>query len=323
MKDEIFFTFFTDAHFSARPPGRRVGDYQASLMNKLKFIREWTNTKGGSCLFGGDLLHIKTPGSFCNTKSLLRELIEELSSFKDGKLYGVVGNHDVQYDRLDTLKDQPLGVLEAAGVFEILNTNRFHLGNIDVEVVGFHTGEELDVLQKILDTPKRDEGITYRIGVAHAMARPGGVQDHFGHPVIGYDLLEDIDFDVFLWGHDHSRVEPTEVGSCTHFHPGSMARAALSKEETDRPVTVLGLRFTEDGWGFREVEIPVEPLKIAFRTADKDISKIQDGTEVQGFLQEVKDSIGTIETQDPLRIIEELCGVDEKLKALVMELAEL
>jgi hypothetical protein len=192
-----------------------------------------------------------------------------------------------------------------------------------VEILGFDTGNELDVLDKILKTPKRDDGVDYRIGMAHAMARPGGVQEMHGHPIIGYDLLEDIDFDCFLWGHDHSRVEPTEVGICTHFHPGSLSRAALSQDEVDRKVTVLGLKFTEDGWGFKEREVPTTPLEAAFRVADKKIQKANESTEVQGFVSEMSDSIGSIEVSDPRAVIEGLCGDDTKLKELILDVCEL
>jgi len=214
-------------------------------------------------------------------------------------------------------------VLAAAEAFEILwEPKIFEEAGVRVEVVPFHTGPELDVLDRILRTPPRAKGVDYRIGIAHAMARPGGVQEMHGQAIIGYDLLEDIDFDVFLWGHDHSRVEPKEVGACTHFHPGSMARAALSGDEVDRPVTLLGLKFTSEGWGFKETEIPVQPTEVVFRTADKGVEKASEGSEIKGFLQGMQESIGSIEIADPLKILDELCKEDPKLKALVLELCE-
>jgi predicted phosphodiesterase len=325
--DGLFFTYMTDIHLSALPPGRRVGNYRKSILNKIRFIQEWNNRLGGVCLCGGDFFHIKKPLSRANPKGLINDAIDILSGFNTGKILGVVGNHDVEYDRMDTLDNQPLGVLAHAGVYEILSEPTLFedKNGLTVEVVPFHSDEDIQVLQNILEMDKalrKTKRPDYRIGIAHAMARPGGAQAMHGQPIIGYNLLEDIDFDAFLWGHDHSRVEPTEVGICTHFHPGSLSRAALSHDEVEQPIMALGLQFSSEGWGFKEREIPVEALEVAFRTGDKAVQKADESTDYKAFIQDVTSSIGELEVSDPIEIIRSLCAEDPKLESLVMEVCE-
>lgn len=322
--DDLFLSFITDIHLSDRAPGRRMDDYRTAIINKIKVAQEWTNRMGGVCLCGGDVFHIKNPSSLSNSNELINEAIDVFGGFNTGKVYGIVGNHDIQYDRFDTLDNQPLGVLIHAGVYDAMPYQMIvrSKSGLMVEVCGFWYEDELSLLEK-LNSGRPKRLCDYRIGMAHAMARPGGVQEMHGHPIIGYDLLEGIDFDCFLWGHDHSRVEPTEVGNCTHFHPGSLSRAALSQDEVDRPVTILGLKFTEEGWGFKEREVPTTPLDAAFRTADKKVNRVGDSSEVQGFIQGMSSSIGSIEVSDPRAVIEELCGKDQKLLDICMEVCEL
>jgi DNA repair exonuclease SbcCD nuclease subunit len=321
----LFFTYMTDMHLSAIPPGRRTGDYRGAILKKIETIQEWTNRLNGVCLCGGDVFHIKKPMSKANPKGLITEVIDLFGGFNTGKVWGVVGNHDIEFDRHDTLNNQPLGVLCHAGVYEPIRASEFFTDRdgLVVEVVGFDYADDMTMLDEILAYPPRSEGVDYRIGIAHAMARPGGAQNMFGSPIIGYDLLEDIDFDVFLWGHDHSRVEPTEVGICTHFHPGSLARAALAQDEVERPIMALGLKFDKAGWGFKERELTVEPLEIAFRTGDKKVLEANKGTEYKAFISQVTTDIGEINVSDPIEIIKELCGDDQELVDLIMQVCDM
>jgi predicted phosphodiesterase len=319
------FAFITDLHLSAHPPGRRVDDYETAIINKLATVREWTQNRNSICLCGGDVLHIKSPFSKANSNRMLNRVIDLFKGFNTGKVYGIVGNHDIQFDRHDTFDHQPLGILAHAGAYEVLEGSTIFEdpNGLRVEVVPFHYEDDMVLLQRILNTPKRANGVDYRIGMAHAMARPGGAQSHFGNPIIGYDLLEDIDFDVFLWGHDHSHVEDTEVGKCLHIHPGSLARAALASDEVDRDIYAVGLRFVDsESWGILKKPLPTAPLEVAFRVADKDIVKASETTEVKGFVKELGARLGSIATIDAIEVIEELCGTDIPLKDTVTELCE-
>jgi DNA repair exonuclease SbcCD nuclease subunit len=323
--EQAEFVFVTDLHLSALAPGRRVDDYEEALFVKLKAVQDWAHRRGAICLCGGDVFHIKSPLSKGNSNLMINRAIDLFGGFPSGKVYGIVGNHDIQFDRHDTLDQQPLGILVHAGVYDILQDSVIFkdVNGLQVEVVGFHYEEEMALLQRILGTPSRPEGVDYRIGIAHAMARPGGAQSHFGHPIIGYDLLEDVDFDCILWGHDHSFVEDTEVGKCLHVHPGSLARAALSSDETDREVHAVGLKFRDaEEWGLLKKKLPVTPLEIAFRTQDREILKADESTEVQGFVRDMGQRLGTIATVDALAVLEDLTKDDKQLQELVKDLCD-
>jgi hypothetical protein len=76
-----------------------------------------------------------------------------------------------------------------------------------------------------------------------------------------------------LWGHDHSRKETETVGNITHVNLGSMARAAFSYDEKDRPVVATILSFAQDGIRYKEKDIPVKPLEVVFVHADKGVER--------------------------------------------------
>jgi DNA repair exonuclease SbcCD nuclease subunit len=325
---EIFFTFFTDVHLSDRPPGRRMGNYREEILAKLRFMQEWTNSKNGIGLCGGDVFHSKSPISPSNPTNLITETMDILKGFNHGHVWGIVGNHDVQWDRIETLPNQPLGLLQHGGAYEVMNEPTTFLSNtgFSVQIVPFHFGPEVDVLARILDMDaqlKEGPQPNFRIGMAHAMARKGGAQSLFGHPIIGYDLLEGIGFDAFLWGHDHSFIPPTEIGQCLHLHPGSFARAAFSSDEAERDVLALGLRFeSEEAWGVISKKVPSSSLEIAFRTGDIRVRDVEESGEVLEFVRGIGSKLGTIGVVDALKVVEELCSDDPEMNTLIHELCD-
>ena len=146
----------------------------------------------------------------------------------------------------------------------------------------------------------------------------------FGTRTIGYDELKGADFDVLLWGHDHSRHGADEVGLTTHVNLGSLARAAFQYDEADRQPVVAILSFEPGGvFKYGEKAIPVKPLEIAFAAADKGVEDVAKSEEIATFFADMDASVGEIETNDPRNVIKELCKDDQKLESLVLELCDL
>jgi DNA repair exonuclease SbcCD nuclease subunit len=320
----VNFVYSTDWHLSTKPPGRRQDDYMAAIFRKLMFIRDLTLKLKGVSLCGGDVFHVKNPKSPANGFELLIALFRLLREFP---VYGSVGNHDLTYDRMDTLPNQPLGLLIAAGVYHNLNDEPVLFVNEDetikvlVETFPYEHGAE--ALARLLSTGKRPDGITHRIAVVHAYGEPGNGGGMFGE-AIGYNQIKHLDYDFMLWGHDHSRHETIEIGNITHINLGSLARAAYDYDEIDRPVVATVLSFAADGIRYREVEVPTTPLNIAFVTADKAVVDIAKSDELKEFFAVMDEQVGDIESTDPLEVLTALCPDDEpKLLIRVKELCEL
>ena len=141
---------------------------------------------------------------------------------------------------------------------------------------------------------------------------------------IGYNQIKDVDYDFLLWGHDHSRHETVKVGTPTHINLGSLARAAYDYDELDRPVVATILSFSEEGVKYKEKEVPVTPLAIAFKTADKPVVDVVKSDEIKEFFAAMEEQVGGIESTDPREILKTLCPADEpELLEMVNELCEL
>lgn len=327
-KNRVNLVFTTDWHFSDVPPGRRRDDYRQALLDKLTFVRGLTEKMNGAALCGGDVFHIKKPNHNGNSFRLIIELIGALRRFPHECVFGSVGNHDISYDRMDSLPRQPLGLLIEVGAYHNLNresvifTNQDESVKVSVETFPFAGGEE--TIQHIMNAGPRMPGITYRVGIVHAYGHPGDAADMFGTRTIGYNELEDNDFDMLLWGHDHSRHGIDEVGKTTHINLGSMARAAFQYDELDRPVVAAILSFQSDGtWQYGEKPIPVKPIEQVFAAADKGMETVAKSEEITDFFADMDEAVQGIEVSDPRTVIKELCGDDPKLESLILEICDL
>jgi DNA repair exonuclease SbcCD nuclease subunit len=327
-KNRVNLVWTTDWHFTDVPPGRRKDDYSRALLDKLSFVRILCERLNGIALCGGDVFHHKPPRHPGNTLRLIMALYHALRGFPQGKVFGSIGNHDISFDRMDSLPRQPLGLLIEVGAYHDLNREPVIFTNQDesikVSVETFPYAESVETIQNILEIGPRQPGVTKRVGIVHAYGHTGDAGDMFGTRTIGYNELEGNDFDLLLWGHDHSRHGVDEVGKTTHVNLGSMARAAYSFDELDRPVVAAILSFQPDGtWQYGEKAIPVKPLEQVFAAADKGVEVVAQSEEITNFFADMDEAVADIEVSDPRTVIKELCKDDPKLEGVILELCDL
>jgi DNA repair exonuclease SbcCD nuclease subunit len=243
-------------------------------------------------------------------------------------VYGVVGNHDLALgERMDSLSGQPLGLLIAAGAYHNLSDEPVlfvnNIGSFGVQVESFPYDRAEGTLERILAS-RRHPKARYHIGIVHAYGGPGPGSTYFGEKSIGYDEIAGADFDYLLWGHDHSREETQKVGNVTHIRLGSLARAALDTDQTDRPVAVSVLSFSEDEEvKVKEIPVPVKPLEQAFVVADQAVRKVEKSEEMKEFFSKMDEAVEGVETSDPAEALRALCPDDPPLLALAKELCGL
>jgi DNA repair exonuclease SbcCD nuclease subunit len=326
-KGRVNFVWSSDWHLTEVPPARRKDDYRNAILAKIQFIRELVEKINGAALCGGDVFHYKQPRHAGNAIRLIIDLYHALRSFPQKCVYGSVGNHDLSFDRMDSLPHQPLGLLIASGAYHDLNQEPVCFTNADesvrVTVETFPYLANGKALGALLGASPRLPGVTARVGVVHAYGHPGDAGSLFGEPTIGYNQLKDADFDYLLWGHDHSRKETETVGNVTHINLGSLARAAFSYDEVDRPVVATILSFDNDGCRYKEVPIPVKALEVAFQTADKDMDQVAKSPEMEEFFAGMDESMAGLEITDARAVVKELCADEPRLLSLIMELCEL
>ena len=263
-----------------------------------------------------------------------------LQSFPQGRVFGIVGNHDVTGDNMETLPDQPLGTLMQAGAYHDLGYQSvvFEAENgvrVQVDAFDYLPGEEL--LERLrqrgeenraeaeqLDFQSIDRSewpAHYRVAVVHAFNQPGKSGFMFNQDyALGHDDLRDLGYNVFLWGHDHSRKGIFQVEALkgpTHVQLGSLARAALAQDEVDRPVSVPIPSFSKEGMKVVEKEVPVRPLELAFHTADIAVEKVEKREDVAQFLAELDRHAVVVDSENPVEILTTITddpGIIETIK---------
>jgi DNA repair protein SbcD/Mre11 len=180
--------------------------------------------------------------------------------------WSIEGNHDVQFNNLETLDRQPLGVLYAANVFQHLREEVFKDGNVQTRVIGvpYNPTRSLSDLRAIQKKP----GDTYLIAVVHALAGknpPPNVEDFFHEPVFRYeDLVTPDGPDVWMFGHWH-RDQGIEVIGGKHFvNQGALSRGALIRENLERTPKVALIEMTNEGLTVRPQPLIVLPASEVF-----------------------------------------------------------
>lgn len=321
--DDVGFVFDTDYHLSDVPPGRRAKTYSHEVLAKIRHNNKLAHKIGAVRLCGGDVYHVKNPrNAEANSHGLQTRIECEFRQAPLGTIFGVPGNHDLWMDRPDSVPSQPIGAIIASGAFTDLSSESVifenRTGTVRVQVDAYpYLHDDMAALDRILNAPPRAEGVTYRILINHQYGNPGD-QPYMhtkDHPTIGFNRMAECDYDLCLWGHDHSRTETVTVGNCTHVRLGSLSRASLAGDEVDRPVSAAVFRITEKGVKYKEVEVPVQPLKIAFTIGDRGVDKVDESPAVTTFFTAMDSAVAEVETSDPREILYSLCPVEERYVA--------
>jgi calcineurin-like phosphoesterase family protein len=103
-----------DLHLSDRAPSNCTDSYNDDLFTMLWEIVEMAGlNEPDAVVFAGDLFHLKQANR--TSHSTVQRMIEIVQAFTC-PVYLVVGNHDIQHDRVESIHEtQPFGVLLKAG----------------------------------------------------------------------------------------------------------------------------------------------------------------------------------------------------------------
>ena len=322
--------FVTDVHLAAKPIGRRQDTYADEILGKLEWTGQLAAKLRGAVVCGGDLFHVKNPRSDSNPLGFIRRVLTTLQGFPTGCAYGAVGNHDITADNLNSLADQPMGLLMASGAYcdeaVVFESNHGLANAIRVLVKPFNyvNKEDLHVAIQEHSAAVRAEMESfeanqldwdekpwhYVVAVVHAFNKVGRTEMMFGADLaIGHDDLKDTVYNAVLWGHDHARkgiIVPADGHGPTHVQLGSLARAAWASDEIDRPVAAAVLSFDFEGMKIVEKDVPVKPLTLAFHTADIQIDKVERREDVTEFLAGLEAHADAVDSEDPMEILQTL-----------------
>lgn len=287
----LVFLFRTDVHVSDRSPESWKGDYVGEIWSSLKQIGELAAAHGATAVLdGGDFFHVKAPTQ--NSHRLVAQ-VALIHQAYPCPVYCIEGNHDVKYNNLDTLSEQPLGVLYNSRVFRHLRDETFTCDDVKVRVVGvpyspFRTVKELQSIRK-----RGDERL---IAVVHALAGetpPSTVEEFFGEPVFRYEeLIVDGGPDCWMFGHWHQDQGALKIRDRWFVNQGAVSRGALSRENLTRIPQVALIEVRSEGVEVKTVPLSVAPASEVFDLERKQ-QRDEESKSIEQYVERIKVELTT------------------------------
>lgn len=310
--NEISFIHYTDVHLMAGNPPSRIGSYREDILDKLRHIAELSvQHKVDFTVCGGDLFHHKKPAS--TPHSLVVDTTEVLNSTGVPN-YIVPGNHDIQYDNMETIPEQPLGVLIQSGTLRQMKDQVVQKGNLKVKLWSHPFDEQPDL--SVAALTDREDIDTHILGIHIYSAPVGGKL--FSTRVYSYDDLGATGHDVYLLGHyhaDNGAVHSSDYGPHEQLfvNIGSLSRGDYGDENIARQPQCCLVKVTKKGTK-TVVTSQVIPVRCKQASEVFDLEKKEklesQKQETATFVQELQDAASRIEADT---------SVEEDLKELVSE----
>ncbi len=295
----IAFIFRTDVHAADKGPISWKGDYCAEVFESLGQVGDLAQEHDVTAVLdGGDFFHVKAPGR--NSHGLIYDTGRlHNERYKGRRVYSIEGNHDLMGNNLDTIENQPLGVLYVTGVFHHLREEVFEVDGLRVRVVGVPYSPSRD-LAEIQDLRKQP-GDDYMVAVVHALAAedpPAHVEDFFGEPVFRYSsFIFEGGPDVFCFGHWHRDQGIVELEGRHFVNQGALSRGALTKENTERTPKVSLIEFTKEGIKTTAISLRVAPAEEVF-DFDRKERQEKESLVITQFVEQLEADMQIDPTQD-------------------------
>ena len=266
------FGFVIDPHISPSTPVGRFDDYWQTIFNKLAAVIERGEEQGWDALvIAGDIYNAKQM-PYPKQNALIT--LFKQASFP---VYVIIGNHDVYYDRLDTVDDTPLGNLIESGAVQVL-TSAFD--NILTWVSYSPETEKLPAPNLPPTIPS--------ILVCHAYMGPKktGFKANAGG-WLTFPEVEELGYDIVVAGHDHTEypVKTLDNGA-TIFRFGAISRGTSHDHNLFREPQILEIDITDEGWSYDFWVVPHKPSEEVF--AYTDILSKEEEREMHHFIQDLR-----------------------------------
>lgn len=262
-----------DIHLDSQTPSSRLDDYSVTIIDKLHKVFN-------ICIENNIKIVIQL-GDFFNrtsvSQSFLNIVLKTLRKFKENgiDIYGILGNHDLIYDRLDTLDRTAIQTVLLAGLITPLRNLTIDLEPYKVSFVGFHYPEQI-ISKKEYEIQFGTHLGEKSFCVAHQFFNDSRSMNDNITP----EFAKELGYDGYLLGHDHIDYQPvrSKDGGYLLIRPGALSRGTSDIYNLSRGVFVTMLQFTSDGkFGCKTIEVPIAPADEVFKTRafDKDKSGVE------------------------------------------------
>lgn len=247
------------------------------MLDKIKTIAHIANEQDiDDVIFLGDMFHQRyQPYSY---------MMKCYMAFKEFKKapYSIIGNHDLIYERAETIDESPLNFLFMTGVVKHLDTLEYD----DVIVKGFDYTTPIN---------QNEDYNHYVVCVAH---------QYYNTPLYkSYIKPEDalnLGYNAYVLGHDHTVYDDIVNTKFTVIRPGSLSRGTAHSSNLMRDV--YGVVFNTITKTFERITIPTQKASDVFKeikyveksletSVDEIINKMEFSTDktIYDMLDEGKD----------------------------------
>jgi DNA repair protein SbcD/Mre11 len=323
---------YTDVHIRETNPPSRLGDYREDVFNKMRQVIEIArDNKVDLTTCGGDLFDNKKPiATRHSTVTELTGIYRQIGI----PHYIVPGNHDLTGDNMETLSEQPLGVLLSSGVLIQMGSQVIKKQGLSVKLES-HDFDENPNLSDFVVQGEEDASV---LGI-HIYASPKGGTLYGNTKVYSYQELSETGHDLYLLGHYHADngVVTKDFGHGklqTFVNVGSLTRGDYGDENLARTPKVCLITISKEGDSVtvetETFEISVRPNAETFDLVKKE-KVLEQKEKASQFVTQLQESSEVIDTSDAITenlkvlapdqaVLDEVMGLiaqaDEELEAI-------
>lgn len=261
---------------SDRPPSSCTDSYRTDILDLLSQVLGLARARSAAAVvLAGDLFHCKAPSR--TSHRTIMQLIKLFSSFQP--VFVVPGNHDLQYDRQESVLDtQPLGVLLESGAVRLLDG-----WNTSMTLYGVPWQQRWDNEHVFGALQGYREWRVHQgrpaLVVTHAPLYPPGQELPYEYYGAGQWAAAMGSAGQCFYGHVHEPHGTWAEGDVTFCNNGALSRGSLHEYNITRQVGAT-LWDAETG-RFTFVPLQARPAAEVFRLQEK-----QQATDMQGRLAE-------------------------------------
>ena len=279
-----------DWHFAKQSPSSRVDDYNAELFGLLQqlllLVRHF---QCDALCIAGDIFHNK---GLAPWEVVIRLLEWGQQVRQTCPLFTIMGNHDQQHDRYESIGQTPYGVLVGSGIFEDISRRVRKVGVYGPTLYGvpWPDGSRADAFAQV--PPDVD------VVLAHGFATAEGTE-RWGTFCHKYDDLARAAPHVKVWhfGHDHTDHGVWRLkNGAKVLNIGALARGALDQDTLARQVKAAVVEFEPGGSREPEVQCFVLQQKPAEEIFDlqRHRERVQEQQHLEQFLSELQAGLGGV-----------------------------
>ncbi len=284
------FTIITanDIHISDNGPRSRVDNFKETVLGKIAQMRmAASKLNADAVIIAGDLFNLKNPAR--NSHNLNIELIEVFKQFSC-PIYMIEGNHDLTGNRLESIDDQPLGVLFKDETLIQLRNEILEKDGVKISLVGVPYEEGLDL--ETLEIPEKGDCVCQVCAMHLYAGLKGGML--FKDRLYGYDELEKFSPDIFVLGHYHIDQGIHEQNGKYFINIGSFTRGTLSDEDIDHNPQIGYIKIAVDEgevtYALRSINLKVKPSSEVFDLVKREQEK-QENKEIELFVEKLASEV--------------------------------